>query len=339
MARPKVAIVSRPNSTSQYVEQGLAGVDYEKDFDVCTSDGETIEAVKGADIIINMGVPMPRRVIEEVDKAQAIVSLGHGFDHIDHNAATECNIMVVNCAGFVTDQVSTHTMALLLACARKLTISDRMVRDGEWEGFDSRDLLRPMASMDGQILGIVGFGNIARATARKAKVFGLEVISYDLYVQPWIAREYKVRLVDSLEELARSSDFVSVLVPLNDETRNLLGDTFFKAMKPTAYFINTCRGPVVDEKALIKALQDGEIVGAGIDVFEQEPTPVDNPLLKMDNVIVTPHSAGFTDWSNPSGMVQAGQEAARILRGMWPLSLVNPEVKARIPARRTAANQ
>ena len=233
MARPKVAIVSRPNSTSEYVEQGLAGVDYEKDFDVCTSDGETIEAVKGADIIINMGVPMPRRVIEEIDKAKAIVSLGHGFDRIDHNAATERNIMVVNCAGFVTDQVSTHTMALLLACARKLTISDRMVRDGEWEGFDSRDILRPMASMDGQTLGIVGFGNIARATARKAEVFGLEVISYDLYVQPWIAREYKVKLVDSLEELARSSDFVSVLVPLNDETLKLVGDSFFKAMKPT----------------------------------------------------------------------------------------------------------
>ena len=339
MARPKVAMLARPNIDTSFVEQGLAGVDYEIDVHVCTSEGETMEAVKGADIIINLGPAMPRRVIEEIDKAQAIVSLGHGFDRIDHNAATQHDIMVVNCAGFVTDQVSTHTMTLLLACARKLTISDRMVRDGEWEGFDSRDLLRPMASMDGQVLGIVGFGNIARATARKAKVFGLEVISYDLYVQPWIAREYKVRLVDSLEELARSSDFVAVLVPLNDETRKMIDESFFKAMKPTAYFINTCRGPVVDERALIKALREGEIAGAGIDVFEQEPTPVDNPLLKMDNVIFTPHSAGFTDWSNPSGMVQAGQEAARILKGMWPLSLVNPEVKARIPARRTAANQ
>jgi D-3-phosphoglycerate dehydrogenase len=124
--------------------------------------------------------------------------------------------------------------------------------------------------------------------------------------------------------------------PLNNETRKLLGESFFKAMKRTAYFINTCRGPTVDEAALIRALQQGEIAGAAIDVFEVEPTPSDNPLLKMDNVIVTPHSAGTSSESGPAAQVQIGQEAARVLNGMWPMSLVNPQVRGSISTREAA---
>jgi D-3-phosphoglycerate dehydrogenase len=139
--------------------------------------------------------------------------------------------------------------------------------------------------------------------------------------------------VGSLQELAERSDFVSILVPLNDETRKLIDADFFSAMKPTAYFINTCRGPVVDEAALIAALEADEIAGAGLDVFEVEPTPTDNPLLKMDNVIVTPHSAGTSDSSVPGGLAQLGDETARLLSGTWPLSLVNPAVREKLPAR------
>jgi len=197
----------------------------------------------------------------------------------------------------------------------------------------------PLPPIDGQTLGLVGLGDIARATARKAQVFGLEIISYDPYVTPWDAKEYKVELVASLDDLARRSDFVSVHVPLNDETRKLLGAPFFKAMKPTAYFINTCRGPAVDEQALIQALQNGELAGAGLDVFEQEPTPSDNPLLKMDNVIVTPHSAGGSEASRVAAPTQIGQEAARILKGTWPMSLVNPEVRASIEVRTAGRNR
>ena len=188
------------------------------------------------------------------------------------------------------------------------------------------------------MFGIVGLGNIARATARRASAFNMDVISYDPFVAPWHAREYRVELVDSLGELASRSDFVSVLVPLNDGTRKLIGESFFKAMKPTAYFINTCRGPVVDEAALIGALETGEIAGAGLDVFEQEPTPADNPLLRMDNVIVTPHSAGTSSVSVTDANIQIGQEVARVLRGAWPMSLVNPEVRGRIEERRATAD-
>ena len=148
----------------------------------------------------------------------------------------------------------------------------------------------------------------------------MDVIAYDPYLPPWIAREYRVRLVGSLEELARDSDFVSVHTPLNRQTEKLLGESFFKAMKQTAYFVNTCRGPVVDEAALIKALDGGEIAGAGLDVFEEEPTSPDNPLLKMDNVIATPHSAGSSNMSphqvgptgRPGDLASAARDATDV---------------------------
>ena len=212
-----------------------------------------------------------------------------------------------------------------------------MVRAGRWGG-DTRTDIGSMGAIDGQTLGLIGLGNIARATARKAKVFGLEVIAYDPFIEPWTAKEYRVELVSSLEELARRSDYVSVHLPLNPHTRKLVGESFFKAMKPTAFIINTCRGPTIDEQALIKALQSGELAGAGLDVFEVEPTPADNPLLSMDNVRVTPHSAGGSVASRDAAPIQIGQEAARILNGRWPMSLVNPEVRAQIPTRAPATS-
>ena len=166
----------------------------------------------------------------------------------------------------------------------------------------------------------------------------MDVITYDPYCPPWVTKEYRVRPVATLEELAAESDFVSMHTPLNDETRQLVGESFFKAMKQSAYFVNTCRGPTVDEAALIRALQSGEIAGAGLDVFEQEPTPADNPLLKMDNVIVTPHSAGSSNLSRVRSPIRVGSETARVLKGNWPMSVVNPEVRAKLPMRPAAEN-
>ena len=337
MAQHKIAYISGTEPDTRLVEEQLASLDYEMDVHVCASEGEAIEAIKGVDVIINQGVPLPRPVIQEIDQAKAIVSFGHGFNHIDHNAATDQSVMVVNTAGFCSEEVSNHTIMLLLACAKNLTLLNNLVKDGKW-GPDTRAHTLQLDPIDGQTLGLVGLGNIARATTRKARAFGLEIIAYDPYVQPWIAKEYGVEVVGSLEELARRSDFVSVHVPLNDETRKLVGKRVFDSMKPTAFLINTCRGPTVDEQALINALRDGKIAGAGIDVFEQEPTPADNPLLKMDNVIVTPHSAGASRVSRVASQVRIGQEAARILQGTWPMSLVNPEVRADIPVRQSATN-
>ncbi len=332
MAKHKIAAVVRAEPDFEILEKQLAGLDYEMDITICNSEGETIEAIKGADVIITQVVPMPREVIEEIDTAQAIVSFGHGFDRIDHNAATEKGVMVVNSAGFCSEEVSSHAIMLLLACAKDLNRLNNLVKSRGWTP-EMRPFEIPLVAIDGQTVGLVGLGNIGRATARKAKVFGLEVIAYDPYVPPWIAKEYKVELVPSLDALAGRSDFVSMHVPLNDETRGLAGEALFKAMKPTAFFINTCRGPTHDEQALIKALQSGSIAGAGIDVFEKEPTSPDNPLLKMDNVIVTPHTAGTSVTSTVVVHTQLGQETARILKGTLPMSLVNPEVRSKIPVR------
>jgi D-3-phosphoglycerate dehydrogenase / 2-oxoglutarate reductase len=337
MPKPRISMIARGTPNPDIIEQQLTGLEYELDTYECRSPDEAIAAIKGADIIINQGVAMPREVIREIDQAQAIVSFGHGFNHIDHEAATEQGVMVVNCAGFCTEEVSNHAIMLLLACAKKLAILNDLMKAGKWDA-QLRQAMLPMVPIDGQTLGLIGFGNIGRATSRKAKAFGLEVIAYDPYLPPWIAKEYRIELVPTLQELARRSDFVSLHTPLNDETRKLIGASFFKAMKPTAYFINTCRGPTVDEAALIKALQAGEIAGAGIDVFEREPTPADNPLLKLDNVIVTPHSAGTSDRSRVAAQVQIGQETARLLKGMRPMSVVNPDVLGKLSRRPVAVN-
>jgi D-3-phosphoglycerate dehydrogenase len=337
MAQHKVALITRSSTDVTLVEEGLAGLDYEMSVQVCGSDGEAIEAVKGADVIVDIGVPMPRQVIEGIDGAKAIVSIGHGFDNVDHHAATEQGVMVVNTAGFCTEEVANHSIMMLLACAKKLTVLHDLVRAGRW-GAEAAAQTVDLPPIDGQVLGLVGLGNISRATALRAKVFGLEVIAYDPYVPAWTAKEYRVELVPSLDALASRSDFVSMHTPLNDETRKLIGASFFAAMKPTAYFINTCRGPTVDEQALIAALQNSAIAGAGLDVFEQEPTPANNPLLKMDNVIVSPHSAGASIGARASAERRLGEEAARILNGTWPMSLVNPEVRVGIPERPPAVN-
>ena len=334
----KISVISgRGEANTELIEEQLQGLDYELEKFECRSDGEAIEAMAGADIVINAGVELSREVIEETEGVQAILVGSHGFNHIDHEAATDQGIMVVNSAGFCTEEVSNHAITLLLACAKKITQLNDLVKAGKW-GAETRAAVMPMAQIYDQTIGLVAFGNIARATARKAQAFGMDVIAYDPYCPPWIAREYRVRLVGSLEELARDSDFISVHTPLNNQTRGMLGADFFKAMKPTAYFVNTCRGPVVDESALIAALQNGEIAGAGLDVFEQEPTYPENPLLKMDNVIVTPHSAGSSNISRIRSGVQVGQETSRLLNGTFPMSVVNPEVRHAIAGRPAATN-
>ena len=242
MAEHKVAYIGRAAPDTTLIENGLEGLDYEIDISIVETQGEIIEACKGADVILNGGVEMPREVIEEIDTAQAIIVGSHGFNHIDHNAATDQGVMIINSAGFCTEEVSNHAILMLMACAKKLTILHNLVREGKW-GAETRNAIMPMAPIDGQTLGLVAFGNIARAVARKAQALGMDVITYDPYCPPWITKEYRVKPVATLEELAADSDFVSMHTPLNDETRKLVGADFFKAMKPTAYFINTCRGP------------------------------------------------------------------------------------------------
>ncbi len=197
-------------------------------------------------------------------------------------------------------------------------------------------MLMRRTPLDEATLGIVGFGNIGKAVARKMSGWRMRTLIYDPWIPPWVAKERDVEWVHELTELLRQADYVTVHVPHNKQTDKLFGEAEFKAMKNTAFFVNTCRGKVQDEAALIKALQTGEIAGAGLDVFETEPTPEDNPLRTMPNVVTTPHAAGGSTRSAVLSRIRAGQNAASMLRGEWPMAGVNPAVRDVIPPRQVA---
>ncbi len=298
----------------------LVGVD-------CVTENEIIEATEDADAIVTEGARMTRRVTEALPKCKVIVRYGVGYNTLDVDAATDNNIIIVNIPDCSLEEVSNHAIVLLLACAKKLAFLNNAAKQGHWA--EAKRAQAPMVSIHGQTLGVVGCGNIGRMTARKARCFSLKVLGYDPYLDKSLAKESGITLV-TLPELLKESDFVAVHTLLNKETWHLIGGEEFKQMKPTAYFINTARGSVVDEIALIKALQEKQIAGAGLDVFEQEPVDPDNPLLKMDNVIVTPHTGGYSDVQNVRQKRRVGQEVARVLSGQWPMNVVNKSVKPKV---------
>jgi len=327
----KVVRVDRMGNRAVMVEEAeeLAKVNAELVGADCTTEDEIIEATKDADAILTGGARITRRVLESLPKCKVIVRYGVGYDTIDVDAATDNGVIVVNNPAFqwCVEEVSNQAITLLLACAKKLAFLNDGTKQGRWA--ECKRAQAPMVSIHGQTLGLVGCGGIGRMTGRKAQCFSLKVLGYDPYLDKSMVKEYGITLV-SLPELLKESDFVSVHSPLNKETRHLIGEKEFKQMKPSAYIINTARGPIVDEPALIKALQEKWIAGAGLDVFEKEPVDPDNPLLKMDNVVVTPHSASYSDVAFKLNRVIVGQEAARVLSGRWPKNPVNKSVKPKV---------
>ncbi len=267
--------------------------------------------------------------MEALPKCKVIIRYGVGYDMIDIDAATDNGIIVVNIPApeWCAEEVTNHAFTLLLACAKKLVFLNNLIKQGRWS--EGRRALAPMVAIHGQTLGLIGCGGIGRAMGRKAQCFSLRVLGYDPYIDKSLVKESGITLV-SLPELLKESDFVSVHTFLGKETWHLMAEKEFKQMKPTAYFINTARGPVVDEPALIKALQEKGIAGAGLDVFEKEPIDDDNPLLKMDNVVVMPHSASYSDTAFNQLQTSVGQEAARVLSGRWPRNMVNKTVKPKV---------
>ncbi len=293
----------------------------------CLTEDDIIRVAAEAKVLLVVSSQITRRVMKALPRCQAIVRYGIGYDTVDVTAATDNGILVVNVPDFCFEEVSNHAIALLLACAKKFIFMDRSVKAGRWE--ECKAAQAPMGSIWGQTLGVIGCGNIGRRVARKAQCFDLRVIGADPFVDKSLAEEYGITLV-SLEELLRESDYVSVNTLLNADTRHLLGEKEFAQMKSSAYVINTSRGSVINEPALIKALLEKQIAGAGLDVFEQEPVDSDNQLLKMDNVIALPHTAAFSDASFSRLARSVGQEAARVVSGKWPRNVVNSGVKPKI---------
>ena len=297
----------------------------------CSCEADLVEQAADADAVLTYGAHMTRSVMEKLPNCKVIVRYGIGYDTIDVDAATDNNILVVNIPDFCIEEVSNHAIALILACAKKIVMLNNIMKRDGW--MEAVGMQSPMASIYGQTLGIIGCGNIGRATARKAQCFGFRIIGYDPYVDESLATEAGIQLV-SMVELLGKSDYISVHAALNAETRHLIGADELGQMKPNAYLINTARGAVIDEPALITALQKKKIAGAGLDVFEKEPVDPENPLLKMDNVIVLPHTASFSDDAFCRLRTCVGQEAARVLSGRWPKNVVNKEVKPKIDLKR-----
>jgi D-3-phosphoglycerate dehydrogenase len=290
-----------------------------------------IDALRNADGVIIAASPMTRAVMSACEGLKVVVRTGVGYDVIDVPAATDLGVVAVNVPDIWVREVANHAVALLLAFNRKIINLDRGVHAGTWGG----GVPGPFTgSLHGETVGIVGLGNIGRAFAKRIGAFEMTVIGYDPYVDDATFKALGVERATSLEELAARADYVSVHTLLSKETHHLIGEKFFARMKPTGILINTSRGPVVDEAALITALQEKKLAGAALDVFEKEPVDKDNPLLKMDNVITTPHAAYFSSPAVAQVPKRCGEEVARVLSGQRPLNPINPEVYAPGAARR-----
>jgi D-3-phosphoglycerate dehydrogenase / 2-oxoglutarate reductase len=295
-----------------------------------SKEDEVISHAHDADALVVSFTPVTRGVMGALEGLKVVVRTGVGYDVIDVPAATDLGVIVVNIPDLWVREVANHALALLLAWNRKIITLDRNVRAGLWGG---RVPGAWTGSLHGETVGIVGLGNIGSAFAKRVAALETTVIAHDPYVDDARFKALGIERV-SLETLAERSDYVSVHTLLNAETRHLIGEAFFRRMKPTAVLLNTARGPVVDEKALIEALGEKRLAGAALDVWEQEPVAADNPLLRMDNVIATPHAAYFSSPAVAQVPRRCGEEVARVLTGQRPLNVVNPEVYAPGAARR-----
>jgi len=315
--RPKVVITDCDHPSVEIEKEILSEIDPEFVLAYCNTEDEVIEVAQDTDGIINQYAPIPRRVIESLKKCKVIARYGVGVDNIDIEAATEYGIIVANVPDYCIDEVSTHAMALILACARGITLLDSKIREKKWDF----TLAKPLFRTKGKTIGLFGLGKIARALAQKASGFGFKILAYDPYVSK-VNRE--IKLV-KFSQLLSDSDFISIHTPLTDETRHSFGESELKTMKKTAYLINTARGPIIDERNLYVALKERWIAGAALDVMEKEPPDWENLLLKLDNLIITPHISFYSEESYVELKTKTAKAVLSVLKGGLPRAMVNPQ--------------
>lgn len=276
------------------------------------------EQLKDADAVINTYAKLPAAVINQLQKCRLIIRNGIGVDTIDVPAASAQGIMVANIPSYCLEEVATHATALLLACNRKVVFLNNKIKAGIW----NVKLAIPIQAPEASVVGLAGFGRIPRSVSRKVKALGFEVVAYDPYVSQADADIYGVTMVDFPTLLAKS-DYISIHCPLTPETRGMFNYAAFQKMKRGAYLINTARGAVVNEKDLIQALKDGLLAGAALDVLETDGIAPDHPFLSMENVILTPHAAWYSEQSILRRRTQTVEEVIKVLQGGEPTSFVN----------------
>jgi D-3-phosphoglycerate dehydrogenase len=299
----------------------LSAVDAELLVAETGQEDELLDLAPRAHAILTNWKRVPPESLDAAPKCLVVSRYGIGVDNIPVDKATVLGIVVTNVPGFCVEEVSDHTMALVLACARRVVTFASSTRRDEW----NIELARGLPRLRGQTLGLVGFGGIARAIVPKAQGFGLEVLAYTPRLRPSGLPE-GVTVAHSLNDLLARADYVSVHAPSTRETRGLIGEAELSAMKPSAYLINTSRGALVNEEALIRALDEGWIAGAALDVLGQEPPLPNHPLLRLDHVIATPHVGFYSEASIADLERRAATNIAELLVGRMPEAVVNPSV-------------
>jgi len=284
-----------------------------------------IAAAKDADAIYGRGTKITKRVIEALPRCKLIALGSVGVDLVDVTAATAKGIPVTNCPDTFIEEVADHAMTLMLAAHRRVVEQDRMVREGRWR--EGRPALYQYPRLMGLTLGFIAFGHIPRAVAARARPFGLRMLAYDPFIEEVLMPPYGV-VPATLDEVLEQSDFISMHAPGTPEAAGMLKEKHFRKMKKGAVFINTGRGSTVEEAGLIRALQEGWIGHAALDVLEQEPPGHNNPLLSMTNVTLSAHVASASARFDPARKRRVGQELALAAQGRWPTSCVNPSVLA-----------
>nr|MDN1837570.1 C-terminal binding protein [Escherichia coli] len=318
----KKIVVIEPGYLNYSAEENILQ-DWDPQFVVVPANAsleEKLRQVSNADAIMVREATVSRPMIEAMQQCRVIVRYGVGVDNIDSQAAKEKGIYVANVPDYGSEDVAEHALALLLAATRRIATRNRDVRDGQW-GIGQRE---PMFRLAGKILGVVGFGRISRCFVQKASGIGFKRI---LVVDPLLtdkqASQAGVTRVN-LDTLCRESDFISLHAPLTPDTHHLIGEAELAKMKPSAVLVNTSRGGLIDEQALINALLQQRIFAAGLDVFESEPLSAKSPLLQMDNTLCTDHTAWFTEESVVELQSKAAHEVRRAFEGEHPLNWVNP---------------
>lgn len=301
--------------------------------------GRVSADVARADVVMSGGVALDDDFFSQLRATRLLLRPYVGYDDIDVDAATRHGVLVANVPDAFIEEVANHAMALILATNRQLLPFDRYVRAGDWQERGRRRLPVTVRRPSALTLGLVGFGNIARLVTERARAFGFRIIASDPYVDPAAAQQLGVELLP-LEALLAESDVISVHVFLSPQTRHLLNRERLALMKPSAWLINTSRGPVVDEEALVEALRDGKLAGAGLDVFEVEPLPGDSPLMALENVILTPHVASYSEEGQRAHRKRTAEIALQVALGKLPQRhvVVNKALFDRLAALPELAN-
>jgi len=307
------------------IKEMFAAAGHELGLRPCKTERDLLKEIPPANAVITTSARFSDSIIQSLHDCKIIVRCGVGVDNIDLEAATMKGIYVANTPGLYVEEVSTHVVGLLVALSRKIFLADRLVRTGDYDF----SLIRPVLELRGKTLGVIGMGMVGRAVVEKTRPFGFSYLVYDphLDASPDIAGLE----VTTFDHLIENSDFISVNCPLTPETKGLLGENAFGRMKPSAIVINTARGAIIDEPALVKALESGRVSGAGLDVLVEEPPGADNPLFRFQNVILTPHIAWYSEEVIRKMSLAAGAEVLRVFREEAPQCLVNKEIMLNRP--------